>query len=272
MKSLEQFMDEQLIRGRAHFSRQQALDALKIKSEALAAAITRQIKKRRLANPRHGFYLILRPEDQIAGAPDPVQWIDYLMKHQRLEYRLSLLRAAAFHGASHQSAMVVQVIAPKQLRDVEIGRHRLQFLYQSQAAFAQVNRPEYLGRIKSDAGFADIAGVELTLLDCARYFHKAGGIHTVAQIAKDIGAKAAPRTLAKAAAAYENSSVRRLGYLLDHAGHTRQAKALESFVVRAKSALALDPAVVPLAGARFDHRENNKKWQLLINEPVELDP
>ena len=46
-----------------------------------------------------------------------------------------------------------------------------------------------------------MAGVELTLLDCVRYFHKAAGIKGVAQIAKDIGAKANPRALAKAAAA-----------------------------------------------------------------------
>ena len=56
-----------------------------------------------------------------------------------------------------------------------------------------------------------MAGVELTLLDCARYFHKAGGINALAQIAKDIGDKAESGKLAEIAAAYENSSVRRLG-------------------------------------------------------------
>ena len=35
------------------------------------------------------------------------------------------------------------------------------------------------------------------LLDCVRYFHKAAGINRVAQIAKDIGARANPRTLLK---------------------------------------------------------------------------
>ncbi|MCX7196102.1 MAG: hypothetical protein NTV37_09580, partial [Proteobacteria bacterium] len=203
MASLEQFIDDRLIHGRAYFSCEEALAALDLKPEALAAAITRLVKKRRLANPRHGFYLILRPEDQIAGAPDPVRWIDPLMKHQGLDYRISLLRAAAFHGSSHQAAMVFQVVVPKQLRDFEIGRHRLQFLYQTPNAFARVNQADHLGEMKSDAGFAKVAGVELTLLDCARYFHKATGINGVAQIAKDIGAKADPRALAKAAAAYE---------------------------------------------------------------------
>jgi predicted transcriptional regulator of viral defense system len=271
MISIQQFIDDRLVHGRAHFCREEALAALDLKPDTLAAAITRLIKKRRLANPRHGFYLILRPEDQVAGAPDPVRWIDPLMKHHRIDYRISLLRAAAFHGSSHQAAMVFQVVVPKQLRDFEIGRHRLQFLYQTPKAFAQVNQPAELDQIKSEAGFAKVAGVELTLLDCARYFHKAAGINGVAQIAKDIGVKADPRTLAKLAAVYENSSVRRLGYLLECAGHGRQANALEPFVKKAKTALPLDPAVKSFIASLANHHEKNAKWKLVINEPVEID-
>ncbi len=78
--------------------------------------------------------------------------------------------------------------------------------------------------MKSDAGFATVAGVELTLLDCVRYFHKAAGINGVAQIVKDIGARPARACWQKAAGAYENSAIRRLGYLLDLTGHARQAR------------------------------------------------
>src|SRR6266851_8414108 len=103
MASLEQYLDNQLAHGRSYFSGAGALSALGASSRNFAAAVTRLIKKGRLANPRHGFFLILRPEDQIAGAPDPARWIDPLMKHQGLAYRVSLLRAAAFHGSSHQA-------------------------------------------------------------------------------------------------------------------------------------------------------------------------
>ncbi len=270
MVTLDSYLDDLLAHGRAYFSRDEALAALGLKSPALAAAITRSIKKRRLANPRHGFYLILRPEDQIAGAPDPVKWIDPLMKHQGIDYRISLLRAAAFHGSSHQAAMVFQIVVPRQLRNFDLGRHRLQFLYQAAESFAQVNTPNLVSKMKSDAGFANVAGIELTLLDCVRYFHKAAGINGVAQIAKDIGAKANPRTLAKAAAAYENSAVRRLGYLLDQVGHGRQAHALEPFVKQAKTMVLLDPAVKPLVKALARVHERNAKWKLLINETVEM--
>ena len=271
MTSLDHYLDELLSRGRAYFSREEALEALGLSAETFIATASRLAKRQRLASPRRGFYLILRPEDRVSGAPDPVCWISPLMKYLNLDYRVSLLRAAAFHGASHQAAMVFQVIIPKQLRAFDIGRHRLQFIYQAPKAFARTNVPEWLSQMKSEAGFAQVAGVELTLLDCTRYFHKATGINGVAQIAKDIGAKADSRKLAKAAMSYENSAVRRLGYLLDRAGHARQAKALEPFAGKAKSMKPLDPSVKPLTDSLAQLHENDTKWMLVINEPVEID-
>jgi predicted transcriptional regulator of viral defense system len=271
MASLDHYLDERLAHGRAYFVGDEARSALGVSQRNFAAAVTRLINKGRLASPRHGFFLILRPEARIAGAPDPERWIDPLMKHQGLAYRVSLLRAAAFHGSSHQAAMVFQVIAPKQLRDLKLGRHRLQFLYQAPQAFSHVNLATRLDQIKSDEGFAKVAGVEVTLLDCARYFHDAGGISGVAQIAKDIGGKANARSLADAAQEYESSSVRRLGYLLDLANHSRQAKALEPFVKNAKTFLPLNPAAKSLIASLAEISERNSRWKLIINESVEFD-
>jgi predicted transcriptional regulator of viral defense system len=125
--------------------------------------------------------------------------------------------------------------------------------------------------VKSEAGFARVAGVELTLLDCVRYFHKAAGINGVAQIARDIGDSADPRKLAKAAQAYENSAVRRLGYLLEIAGHAPQAKILEPFARKAKSMKPLDPSIKPLTESLAELYERDARWMLVINEPVEID-
>jgi len=271
MVALDHYLNELLSRGRAYFCREEALKALGLNSEAFIAAAGRLVKKHRLASPRRGFYLILRPEDRVAGAPDPVRWVDPLMNYLSLDYRISLLRAAAFHGATHQAAMVFQVIVPKQLRAFDIGRHRLQFIYQAPMAFAKTNLPDWLSQMKSEAGFAKVAGVELTLLDCVRYFHKAAGINGVAQIARDLGASADPHKLAEAAQAYENSAVRRLGYLLDYAGHVRQARVLEPFARKAKSMKSLDPSVKPLTESLAKLHEKDANWMLVINEPVEID-
>ncbi len=271
MSTLEYYLDEQLGRGRSYFSREEALKALGVTAGALTAAATRLNKKHRLVSPWRGFYLILRPEDRITGAPDPVRWIDPLMKYLKLDYRVSLLRAATFHGASHQAAMVFQLVVPKQLRGFDIGRQRIQFVYQTPVIFGQTNRPEWLQQLKSDTGFAKVAGVELMLMDSARYFHKAGGINGLAQIVHDIGSNAAPRKLAKVAALYENSAIRRLGYLLDHFGLEHQSKALAPFASKAKSMKLLDPSVKPPIEGMAYLADKDNKWMLIINESVEID-
>jgi len=271
MNSVQEFVDSQLVQGRGFFTKPAALAEIGLSSEALKSAIARLSRKGDIVSPRRGFYLILRPEDRVLGAPDPARWIDPLMKFLEVDYRISLLRAAAFHGAAHQAAMIFQVIAPRQLPGIEIGRQKIEFLFQSREAFDKANRPEWLAQLKTDAGFAKVAGVELTLLDICRYFHRAGGINGAAQAAHDLGKKANARILAKAATAYENSAVRRLGYFLEHFGHARQANALRPFAEQAKSFKALDPSVKPIVPELAATEERNADWKLVINVPVEID-
>lgn len=71
--------------------------------------------------------------------------------------------------------------------------------------------------------------------------------------------------------AYENSAVRRLGYLLERFGHTRQADTLRSFAKKAKSFKALDPSAKPIVPELAAMEERNADWKLLINVPVEID-
>lgn len=271
MRTLQQFIDSQLASGRACFTKPAALAELGQSPKAFQAAVARLRKKGGIAIPRRGFYLILRPEDRQIGAPDPAKWIDPLMRHLRLDYRVSLLRASAFHGSSHQAAMVFQVIAPRQLPRLSVGRHRVEFLYQALAAFSETNRPEWLAQLKTETGFARIACVELTLLDTCRYFHRAAGINGAARAVHDLGKKADPRMLAKAACPYENSAVRRLGYLLERFGHVRQADALQDFAGRAKSFKDLDPAAKPIVEALKAGRPKDPRWKLVVNVPVEID-
>lgn len=270
MAVLDTFIDDRLAAGRGWFSRDEAV-ASGIALSRLSPSLTRAVAKGKLASPRHGFYLIVRPEHRAAGAADPAEWIDPLMKHQGLGYRVSLLRAAAHHGSSHQAAMIFQVVAPRQLRDLTLGAQRLQFIYQEPEAFAACNEASLVGTIKTPAGFAVVAGVELTLLDCVRYMYRAGGLSSVAQISKDLGAHADPRRLARAAAHYEGAAVRRLGYLLEQAGHARQARALHVYADSAKHYAPLDPGFRPIVAALAEVPERELSWKLLINEDIEVD-
>ena len=119
----------------------------------------------------------------------------------------SVLRAAAFHGASHQAAQIFQVIVPKQLRPIAIDRQRIQFIYQAPGAFVAVNkapgRPvENRRRLRQGCGRRAPPARRRSLL------RQAAGLNGAAQIVHDLGAKANPRKLARAAVFYENSTAR----------------------------------------------------------------
>ena len=259
MPSLDTFLSRHLSRGRNFFTREEALRV--VPPATLTAELSQLIRKGRLANPRHGFYLILTAEDKATGAPDPARWIHALMKHQGIDYRVSLLTAAKLHGAA-QDSHSFQVVVPNALRDLTAGKHKLEFVNQTQSAFIRTNRSEWLAELKTDTGTAKAAGIELTLLDCARWFHKAGGISTVAQIARDLGKKALPRRLPALARAYESTAVRRLGYLLELAGHEPQAKALDAIAQQAKTAKLLDPT------SKIEAGEMSGRWKITVNTPV----
>jgi len=271
--ALDRLLDLRLGHGRQHLTKVEAMEAVDLSAAAFNAAAARLVRQRRLARPKQGFFVILRPEDRVAGGPDPARWIDPLMRYIGVVYRVSLLRAAAFHGSSHQAAQVFQVIVPRQLRPVAIERQRVEFIYQAPDAFAEVNTQPWLEQLKTDAGFATVAGIELLLLDAVRYFHQSAGFNGAAQIVHDLGGRASSQKLARAAASYENSVVRRLGYLLEYFGHTRQAASLQPQAKKAKSFKPLDPSarVVPGLTASVGDTVESPTWKLRLNVPVEID-
>lgn len=118
--------------------------------------------------------------------------------------------------------MVFPVIVARQLRPIELGRHRVEFLYQAPAGFARANQPE-------------------------------------------------AKKLAQLATACESSCARRLGYLLECAGHVRQARGLEQFARKAKTFVPLDPSIRPVSSVLSTLVEKDARWKLLVNERVEAD-
>ncbi|MFN8060359.1 MAG: type IV toxin-antitoxin system AbiEi family antitoxin [Vicinamibacterales bacterium] len=271
-KTLDRYVEERLRRGRGYLLKTEAVGELALSSAAFNAAASRLARKGRVAPLRKGFVLILRPEDYVFGAPPVSQWIDPLMRHLGIDYRISLLSAAQFHGSAHQAPQEFQVIVPKQVRRIFMGRQRVRFMYQASHSFKAVNQSPWIGQLKTSAGYAKVAGIELLLLDLVRYFRQAAGLNNVAQIVHDLGGQADPRKLARVARACENATVRRLGYLLERFGHKRRAAALLPFARKAKSLKPLHPRVrlVPSLARGIKHPEA-AAWKLILNVPVEID-
>ena len=169
--------------------------------------------------------------------------------------------------------MVFQVVAPRQLRELTLGRHRIQFLYQTPRDFEACNRAELLDADQNARRLSPkAAGAELTLFDCVRYMHRAGGINGVAQIVKDIGSSepilaSSPKppraTKARPCVAWA---------ICLNCRAMRDRPMLWSLLSRsAKSFAPLDPAAKAFVAALADASGKDQKWKLDVNELVEVD-
>ncbi len=245
---------------------------LGVSQPALAAAITRQLRKGTIARLHPGFYVLLRPEDGIYGLPDPLHWLDPLMQFLGHPYRVSLWRAAALHGSSHQAAMAVHVITPRLLRPIERGRVQVRFLHQQPELFAVLNRSPWINVVPTPRGYATLAGVELTLVDCLRYVRQLGGIDHAAQMVKDLAGEARPDRLADLAPWLESTTIRRLGYLLEKLGYPRLAQVFKPFAAISKNWVPLssfDTHLFMVGDTPISARDST--WKLILNHSLELD-
>jgi predicted transcriptional regulator of viral defense system len=209
-------------------------------------------------SPARGFHVVIPAEYRSWGVLPGELFIDGMMHALGREYYLSLLTAAAMHGAAHQAPQVFQVMVDRHVADRDVERVRLRFYANEHLReMATEERRVDTGRIR-------LATRETTLVDLVVHPDDAGGLSNVATVAVEIG-KIDVQLLARLAAVRSRSLARRLGWLLDryrpdldpdplrgiaHAGNgypTRLVRAL--------------PARGPI----------DRRWNLQVNSDVEPD-
>lgn len=266
-RSLSTYMTDLLSAGRVVFTRKEALAALKLTPRGFLKAAERAQRQRALLNPRQGFYVVVPPQYLSWGAPPPAWYIDDLMRHEGHAYYVSLLKAAELHGATHQAVMEFQIVTSKRMPKIRAGRSIISFFYRKDMAHVA----DALADHKTDTGRMKVSSPELTALDLLRYPHAAGTIDSIATVLSDLGAKIHPDRLAKLTPAFERTVVQRLGYLLDHAGHSKCAAALHGALRKSRPLpwVELEPG---RRGAKSTKPlERNARWNLLVRRRPEID-
>jgi predicted transcriptional regulator of viral defense system len=182
------------------------------------------------------------------------------MQHLEEPYYVTLLSAAAYHGAAHQRPQVFQVMVRRRRRGITCGEVRVQFISRNdmeRTPVTGINTPRGVLRIASPAG---------TAFELVGYPEQSGGLSNVAtvlaELAETIDAKALLAEGHRAPLAW----VQRLGYLLSLVAASHLATALESVLAaRSPFPVALVPSA-PTAGSPADPR-----WKVAVNVRVEPD-
>jgi predicted transcriptional regulator of viral defense system len=258
--SVVAFVDAMQASGRYTFTRAEAAGHLAVTDIALEAALRRLKKRRRIANPRRGFYVVVPLEYQGAGCPPASWFIHDLMRFMDRPYYVGLLSAAAIHGAAHQQPMVFQVITNQAARPVLSGRLRIHFHISRKIEKIQVSE------VQTETGLMRVSTPETTAFDLVRFAAVAGYLSNVATVLSELSEKLDQASLVRVANAYAVPEVQRTGYLLDMIGEHDLAKALFGWLAKRRyRPIALMP------GQHIGRIEADPKWRVFPNEKVEVD-
>ena len=258
-----QLSDHLLSHGRPVIDLSAAAELMGLDPHAAADALVRLRRAGLMFSPSRGLYVAVPPEYRTWHAVPALDFIDPMMKSSGRQYYVALLSAAELHGAAHQRPQVFQVMVDKLLDDRDFGRVRVKF-YSRQRL---LHVPVVLVNSSSDQ--VRVSSPAATALDLASRPNDGGGLSNVATVVLDLveEAKLSAQDILHATEPFPNSSLRRLGWLLDLV----DAPMDRDLIAGALAQKPRDRAHV-LLDARGQRRgQGTNRWGVVVNADVEPD-
>ncbi len=211
-------------------------------------------------SPARGLWVPVPAGYRTWGAPDPLLYIDDMMRHLGAGYLVGWLTAAERHGASHQAPQAFQVATSRSLRNRDFGRSRMRFYVRSYAASAPCSQREL-----AKTG-ACVATPGMTMLMLAADPGICGGVSNVATVIVELSEEnpGCADELLATASLFADAAARRVGHILDEFGAGAPDGLLRHCTGLASQPSYLSP-LAPKAGAM------DSTWNVVLNEKVDPD-
>ena len=259
--TVEDWVDTLQSRGKYTFLRAEAISDSGLSAEAVKKALQRLARRQRVVKVKSYFYVIVPLEYLHAGGPPPPWFIDDLMKAMERPYYVGLLSAAGIHGASHHQPQEYQVLTDRPVRPLQVGRTRIRFFTNKRTADTATQS------VKTSTGVMRVSTPEATAFDLVRFARAAGQIDNVATVLVDLIPLLDPKRMLKVVrAGGDIPNAQRMGYLLERVRGRPQAKAIHEWLKRQS------PRAIPLRpGRTATGAEEDRRWHVLVTEPVEVE-
>ena len=201
-----------IARGTYVFSTEEASHLMDIPTDHVRQRLVPLRRRGAVVSAGRGLWLAVPADRRAWGAPEPMGYIDDLMRAMGVDYAVGWLSAAALRGASHQAAQVFQVAVERQVRSRDLGRSRLEF-----------SRRSYLDELPKErltlaSGRAEVARTEAIMLMLAADLDLAGGIDnaatTMLELAQENGGW--EDGIAAASRLFPATAGRRCGWIIEH--------------------------------------------------------
>lgn len=254
--SYDSFINNILSQGRFSFSKDDMI-AHGFSPDLARKALFRYVQKGQLYVVRKGFYVIITPEFLAQGRVPELMFIDELMQYVNCPYYVSLLSAAALHGAGHQQPMTFFVTqSGEKQRNITNDRHRIDF------SLSQHWASETIMPFKTRVGYIQVSTAEATMFDLVIAQKKLGlsRVLEVLQELTEITRKSKIKSIVKY---YPTAISQRLGYMLDLIGS--DSTAIEIHLKRERL------HAVPFSLSRPRVGVIDDKWKIIINDNIATD-
>lgn len=262
LKHTTDFIREHRSNGRYAFTIDDVAMATQKPVKNIRKDIDRLREKGLIRNIRKGFYIVI-PEEYSKMGVIPVEfYVDDLMKYLSKQYYVGFFSAAMFHGASHQQPQEFFIVSesPK-TRNIKSGNIIINFSEKKHFPKAGIETR------KTDTGYFNISGKELTFLDLIYFEDLMGSLSRVTTILSELSEDIKPAVMKKVAENEFPASVfQRAGYLAEH---ILQNNKLATVFEKKLASMNFQAAYLKASGQKTGVKD--AKWNLFINTKIETD-
>lgn len=260
MNSATHYIEALQMNGQLVFTVDDVVQALGKSVTAIRAQLRRLKAKGHVATPQRGFYVVVPPKYRRLECLPPDHFIPQLMEHLKEPYYVTLLSAAAYHGASHQAPMAFQVMTSRSRRDIECGGVRVDFCARHNMEETSVIERD------TPTGVLRVASAAATAIELVGYSEHSGFLDNIATVLAELAESIDGDALVSEAKRAPTAWVQRLGYLLMLVERDALADRLDDVLAERKLfTVALAPWL------EIEGRPRDSRWQVAINTDVEPD-
>ncbi len=264
--TLQDWVTGQMLRGRYIFTKEdiQALH-LSISKQSLQNSLMRLSDRGVIMSPWQNFYVIIPTEYKLKGMVPPSFYIDSLMKFLNRGYYVSLLSAAALNGASHQKAMVFQTtVNGGPIRSGMKNGTRLEFMLRQRLPM------QFVRKVKTQMGYMNVSGAELTALDIVAEEKKIGGLGRATEVLIELCESTHwDDTKLLLLGYFSIATIQRLGYLLEQIEELNQADAL--YLLAKQTGRTMRKVALKQSVAVLEEMPTTNRWKIIENYKFETD-
>ncbi len=263
---ISDWITKQLASGKYSFTLAYLHDQMPDKSYAsVKLALKRLVDKNKIISVSKGFYIIIPPSYQNMGILPPAMFMDDLMQYLKRPYYISILSAAALHGAAHQQPQLHFVCTTlPSMRNT--NKRGIQINYISKRTFPE----SHLVQKKTESGYVNLSDPILTCIDLINYHKAIGGFNRSTTVINELSEEISEAEItADIIQLSTNANLQRLGYLWEYECNQSDLADILFKIMKGQrfsfKTYKLNPA------KELQKQTSRNRWKINVNTKIEVD-